>query len=269
MTAKMKAIKGGTDTAAVVFFLSLAIAVLCAMVVGHVVSERTSKLKHMQTMTGLRLDAYWVGNFIWDFIKFLPVILVMSIVQHYLCALFDEAIPTIIVFPLGALPFLYCLSFLFDSESAAQTMTLFTFFLMGSIMCGCVFILRVNPKLWDIGDILNWTLRLFPGYAIANSVFFCQNGTGLSYYRLSAKFGKAVSSDPYELYNNPADMLCILAIGVIWSGVLIAIENGLQEKVEDLYEQSIKHRYPPPNELLDIDEDVRVEENRVRKKNDN
>lgn len=53
--------------------------VSCAMIIGYIVSERAKQLKHMQTMTGLRLDAYWIGNYIIDWIKLLSPILTMVI----------------------------------------------------------------------------------------------------------------------------------------------------------------------------------------------
>jgi hypothetical protein len=98
---------------------SISVSVLSAMIVGYIVAERNKNLKHMQTMTGLRLDAYWLGNFIIDYIKFIPITLVMTGGQKLLKKNLDEAVYSFLVFPLSDLAFLYSFSFLFKSESAA------------------------------------------------------------------------------------------------------------------------------------------------------
>jgi hypothetical protein len=268
MTDKMIRLKIGTDSAAVAFFMSLALSVLGAMIVGYIVTERTSQLKHMQTMIGLRVDAYWVGNFIMDCFKFIPVILVFTLVQHYMVGAFDKSLATAIAFPFGAIPFLYVTSFLFSNESAAQTFTLFFNFLLGSIVPGIVFVLRVNKNLWYIGDVMNWVLRFIPSYAMGNSIFFEANGNGLHMYREGGNFGRKVKIDPYYWENNTADAACTVFIGVVWVLALIGIENGLTDFISDFYDRKAKNKYPPANENFEKDEDVRLEENRVRKKAD-
>jgi hypothetical protein len=50
---------------------------------------------------------------------------------------------------------------------------------------------------------------------------------------------------------------------------LIGIENGLTEFISDFYDRKAKNKYPPANENFEKDEDVRLEENRVKKKADN
>lgn len=119
LTAKLMNLKAGTDSAVIVFMSSLSVSVLSAMIVGYIVAERNKNLKHMQTMTGLRLDAYWLGNFIIDYIKFIPITLVMTGGQKLLKKNLDEAVYSFLVFPLSDLAFLYSFSFLFKSESAA------------------------------------------------------------------------------------------------------------------------------------------------------
>lgn len=49
------------------------------MIIGYIITERISQLKHMQTMTGLRLDAYWVGNYLMDLVKFVPNVITFAV----------------------------------------------------------------------------------------------------------------------------------------------------------------------------------------------
>lgn len=239
LTAKLMTLKAGTDSAVIVFMSSLSVSVLSAMIVGYIVQERNKNLKHMQTMTGLRLDAYWVGNFLIDCIKFVPITLVMTAGQKLLKKNLDGALVSFLVFPISDLAFLYSFSFLFSSESAAQTAVLFYTFLIGSITPGMVMIVRLNQKLCYVGDAINWVLRFTPSYALSNSLFFCANGKNLPLYRNGGGYGRKVSLDPYHWENNTADIFCMVASAVFWVLALIAIENGLSEKISDIYEKSI------------------------------
>lgn len=146
---------------------------------------------------------------------------------------------------------------------------LFYTFLVGSITPGMVMIVRLNQKLCNVGDAINWVLRFTPSYALSNSLFFCANGKNLPLYRNGGGYGRKVSLDPLHWENNTADVFCMVASTVFWVLALIAIENGLADKISDIYEKSIQNRYPQPIEKIEKDEDVRVEENRVRKKKDN
>jgi len=71
------------------------------------------------------------------------------------------------------------------------------------------------------------------------------------------------------LENNLADAIMILCSGIFWTIVLIAVEKGLADRISDWYEKSLQSRYPQPINDLDKDEDVRIEENRVKRKLDN
>jgi hypothetical protein len=117
--------------------------------------------------------------------------------------------------------------------------------------------------------VINWVLRFTPCYALSNSLFFDANGKNLPLYRNGGGYGRKVSPDPLHWENNIADVICMLISGVFWIIVLIALETGLLEKISDLYEKSIQSKYPKEIERIEKDEDVRVEENRVRKKKDN
>jgi hypothetical protein len=71
------------------------------------------------------------------------------------------------------------------------------------------------------------------------------------------------------LTNAPADAMIVIASGIFWFILLIAVEKGLADRISDWYEKSLQSRYPQPIIDLDKDEDVRVEENRVKRKLDN
>ena len=220
-------------------------------------------------MTGLRLDAFWIGNFVIDFLKFIPIIFVETVVQLWLAKRYNNQRYSWFTAPFGILPLVYGLSFAFSAESSAQTFILFFLFVMATVVPAVIFILRINQNLWQVGDILLWIFRMVPSYAVANSMVFCASGSGIGMIREAFGFGKPVDKSALGWENNPSDVFCLLGTGLFWIFVLIAIENGLTEKVQDIYEKSYRAGYPRPNEAIEKDEDVRVEENRVKRKADN
>ena len=85
--------------------------------------------------------------------------------------------------PFGILPLTYALSFAFNTESSAQTFILFFLFVFATILPGIVLVIRINPTLWMVGDILVWIMRMVPSFAVANSMFFCATGDQIGVYR--------------------------------------------------------------------------------------
>ena len=58
------------------FFLNFGYASSCGVYLLMPIEERQSKMKHILTMTGMRVYAYWIGLFVADFFLFtLPTIL--------------------------------------------------------------------------------------------------------------------------------------------------------------------------------------------------
>jgi hypothetical protein len=69
-------------------------------------------------ISGMHLGAYWLGNFTVDLLK-LYIVVIGSIVAFFAWDLkFDYTWMVYLVFPLAIVPFLYSISFLFQSVSA-------------------------------------------------------------------------------------------------------------------------------------------------------
>ena len=88
-------------------------------VVSYLVVERIEGLKHLQEISGMQLKAYWIGNFITDFIKMQLTIIVTIICMKGFDMGMNTTWISYLVFPLGALPFTYITSFIFTADSAA------------------------------------------------------------------------------------------------------------------------------------------------------
>ena len=88
-----------------------------------------------------------MGNFIFDFAKMYFTIIVTIILFVGYDLNFNGSIAVYLVFPFGVLPFTYVSSFVFTTDSAAQTFTMFMHFLIFSIGSVIVFFVRFAEKL--------------------------------------------------------------------------------------------------------------------------
>jgi len=64
---KNRSMKG--NAAKIVFFTAVAYGMMLTQIVGQIVHERVGGLKHMQLICGMHRGAYWIANFLVDFLK--------------------------------------------------------------------------------------------------------------------------------------------------------------------------------------------------------
>lgn len=101
------------------------------------------------------IGAYWLANFVVDLIKVQIVVGISVVVFHIANLQYNTSWITFMLFPLASIPLTYVSSFFFESESAAQTGTIFLNFgmiLFGSTLC---FYLRFIKEWERVGDFLN------------------------------------------------------------------------------------------------------------------
>lgn len=66
------------------FIVSIAFALVPAVVVSFILNEREKNLKHMQIISGMSLTAYWVSNFIFDVLKgLIPSAIVIGLIYAF------------------------------------------------------------------------------------------------------------------------------------------------------------------------------------------
>jgi ATP-binding cassette subfamily A (ABC1) protein 3 len=116
-----KLINRGSSADAIFICLvaGIGFALIPASVVGNIVSEKEKGLKYMQTVSGLSLFSYWTAMFIFDVLKsILPCILVIFVIYLFNMG-YDTSWATLLMFPVGVVPFAYAFSMLFAKESTA------------------------------------------------------------------------------------------------------------------------------------------------------
>jgi len=103
----------------IAFVTSIGFSVSITTIVSYLVVERRAGLKHLQEVSGLRRSAYWIGNFIVDYLK-MTLIIGVTVALFFI---YDMKVKTAFIvylaFPFGILPFTYVTSFLFEEDSAA------------------------------------------------------------------------------------------------------------------------------------------------------
>ena len=114
----------------------------------------------------MQLKAYWIGNFIFDFVKMYFTIIVTIILFGSYGLGFSGSIIIYLMFPIAILPFTYITTFIFTSDSAAQTFTMFFHFLIFGIGSVIIFFIRFAPTLERTGDGLDVILKIVPSYML-------------------------------------------------------------------------------------------------------
>lgn len=93
--------------------MSIALGIVLSGIARYVVAERVSGLKHLQVISGMHLKAYWLGSFLFDFLK----LLVSVITAIILFAAFDldlnATMGVLALMPFGIITFTYASSYIF------------------------------------------------------------------------------------------------------------------------------------------------------------
>lgn len=111
--------KAGTNAVTVSFVTAVAMAMMLTNVIGLMVEERVSRVKHIQVISGMQLGSYWAANFLVDWIK-MEVTCVATVAMFWgMDTVFKEVCISYLLFPFAAIPMTYCLAFLFPSVSSA------------------------------------------------------------------------------------------------------------------------------------------------------
>lgn len=252
-----------SDAGSILFMTAVAYPLMIVSVVSYLVIERTTMLKHMQQTSGMYLSAYWIGNFIFDFFKFIPTISV-TILAFYLYEFnYYAAWICYCILPFSVLPFTYVTSFLFTVDSAAQTFTMFLHFFIIVVLGSLIYLLRFAPDLQHVGDFLNNISKIIPTGVLPSAMFFEASGEMLSNIRKSVVgTGKEIDPDVWALENVLGDIVISICHFFFWSFLLFLIEYGLAQKCKRAYASLFTKSYPPKANI-ELDDDVKAEQKRM------
>jgi len=155
------------------FIFAIALAFKFASIISFIVKERVDRSKHQQIVSGMKVSAYWIGNFIYDFLLYLivaviAIILILAFqIQAYNTG--DALTGTILLFlfyGLSYIPVTYIFAYLFQDYGNAQAGYYFLTFIVGGMLPLVTWVLRIiTLSSSRIGRGISWVLRLYPSYA--------------------------------------------------------------------------------------------------------
>jgi hypothetical protein len=121
----------------------------------------------------MKISAYWLANFVYDFLLYLivAIIAIILIVVLKITAFNsgDALVGTILLFlfyGLAYIPLTYIVAYLFTDYGSAQAGYYFLTFVIGGMLPILTFILRIiGPSSGTIGRGIAWALRIYPAFS--------------------------------------------------------------------------------------------------------
>ncbi len=177
LTSKFRKQGETRNTSNLVFFVSIAFALIPANFITTIIKERETNTKHLQIISGISLTSYWVSNFVFELVKYyiiggicLLIILAFDQFPSWFWLLY-------LLYGFSMTSFTYMFSVFFKTEASAQNAVILVNFLFGALGGTVVIILRIFEDLVSIGKVVAYILRVIPSFAFAygyNQLFAAQ-----------------------------------------------------------------------------------------------
>jgi hypothetical protein len=164
---KEKKNKKSRNGFSLVFFTSIAFALIPSNIITSILKEKENKLKHLQILSGLSLFSYWLNNYIFELLKYI-IISIGSYIILVLLEFDDKYLITLyILYGLAMLSFTYCTSYFINNEGHGQTITLLINLLFGTLGSSAILILRTNEDAKNLGKVLSYFFRIVPSFCLS------------------------------------------------------------------------------------------------------
>lgn len=95
------------------FIFAICFALIPVTVVSYLINERKASLKHQQVVSGIMMPAYWMSNYIVDFIKLMILSLIAICFIYIYGVTIDYVWLALLLYPFAAIPYTYFWSFIF------------------------------------------------------------------------------------------------------------------------------------------------------------
>ena len=147
---------------AIMFFFSIAYAILPANFISMLVKERVNNSKHLMRVSGMNIFSYWIVNYIFEFIKYYFTG-GMCILCLYLFDNYKEYIYILyLLYGPAMISSTYFVSFFFEDESKAQNFIILVNLVFGSLGCIVILLLRLLDTTRKLGEILEYFVAIVP-----------------------------------------------------------------------------------------------------------
>ncbi|CAH0482415.1 unnamed protein product [Peronospora belbahrii] len=263
LTADTKALFGSFLAFTACLFICIAFTYYPASIVTFLVKEKESNhdAKHQQLVSGVSLGAFWLSNFVWDFLLYLiPCTAAILFIYGFgidsmtggstcnscTSATFPSVIVILVLFGLAICPFTYCLSYLFKEHASSQTYTIMINFVVGVVLMVVSFILDVIESTKDANAVLVFFWRLSPpfnlGYGLLNLVLNELNTIRESDEAKTSPFSTDIMGWEMIFLFFTSILYGFLAVGIDYAMTFPKIKdwmNGSDKVQDDIFEEDV------------------------------
>ena len=159
LTADLEEQRGQMNTILVIFFISIALALIPANFITIIVKEKINNSKHLMRVSGINIISYWLVNYIFELVKYyfttgicLILLYAFDFYKNYLYILY-------LIYGPATVTVTYILSFLFESESNAQNGIILLNFLLGALGSVCILLIRGLKNAKTVGKIIEYIIE--------------------------------------------------------------------------------------------------------------
>ena len=207
-----------------VFFVSIAFSLIPANFISSIVSERINNSKHLMRISGISIIAYWIVNFSFELIKYyftagicLLILWAFDFIPSYFYILYLLYGPSMITIT-------YFLSFLFNSEAAAQNFIILFNLVFGSLGSTVVIMLRSLNQTTEAAKIAAYILRIIPSFAFGYGYDLLLNGKLIMFIDYSIEYITKPNNIKISLEYAGSDALYLACTFVVYLIIMIIIE---------------------------------------------
>ena len=168
------------------FFMMLGMPFLAASFSVFLVKEMSVKLKHLQLISGAKVWIFWLTAFVWDYLIYIIASLLVVIVYYTMgdeplrsTSMEFKILLVFVIHGLALLPWVYLLSFMFDTPSTAYVRICLFGSIVGLIAIIVVLVLEIL-KMYNSSKIVDIISSIFiPNYNLGQSLsYLYQNYLG-------------------------------------------------------------------------------------------
>ncbi|XP_020626914.1 ATP-binding cassette sub-family A member 2-like isoform X2 [Orbicella faveolata] len=253
----------GTDLVIAIFVI-IAMSFVPASFVVFLVTERSSKAKHLQFVSGVDPVIYWLSNYVWDLCNYLiPACACITLLHVFKVPAYssDTNFPAVVclflLYGWSITPIMYPGAFFFSEASSAYVFMIVVNLFVGVTATVTTFILQLFPddvlltKIYDALRVINLG---FPNYCLGHGLMdLAYNQYLTEYYTQIGEYEKI--RDPFEWMLTTRNLVCMAVEGVVFFILTVLIEFRFFIK---------RRRTQVSKEPIEgLDEDVAAEKERV------
>ena len=225
LTADLEEQRGQMNTILVIFFISIALALIPANFITIIVKEKINNSKHLMRVSGINIISYWLVNYIFELVKYyfttgicLILLYAFDFYKNYLYILY-------LIYGPATVSVTYILSFLFESESNAQNGIILLNFLLGALGSVCILLIRGLKNAKAVGKIIEYIIALLPSFCFDFGYCLLLNRITIYQVDYPNRWHYFPESEILKHFNLLLSMIIYLSIeSVLYTGILIIIE---------------------------------------------